>query len=203
MLKPALIALGLSLGLAGCAGSGWETAYTQVDPAMASTWRLAAVDVSAPDTLTTSEANTYTPNVDVVWHGEPEGDRRAQAAAIVREGIQKGAGAALHGKKRVRIAATITQFHAITPVVRAMQGNVGVHNIQYTVQVFDAATGAALTEPQPILAELPALVGKAGDEADAKGRTQRVQIVDHIAVVTQNWLGQGADPRGKFSRLGR
>ncbi|HRM75907.1 MAG TPA: hypothetical protein PLI13_14550, partial [Paracoccus sp. (in: a-proteobacteria)] len=70
------------------------------------------------------------------------------------------------------------------------------------VQVFDARSGAALTEPQNIKAEFPALVGKAGDEADAKGNTQRVQIVNHVAAVTQNWLGKGADPRGKYSRLG-
>ena len=67
-----------------------------------------------PETLTTSEENSYTPDFDIVWHGEPFGDRRAQAAAIVTEGIQKGA-AGLHGKTRVRIVATLGQFHAITP----------------------------------------------------------------------------------------
>ena len=53
------------------------------------------------------------------------------------------------------------------------------------------------------MAEFPALVGKAGDAADARGLTQRVQIVNQIAAVTQNWLGHGTDPRGKFQRLGR
>lgn len=202
MLKPAFLALGLALSLAGCAGSNWETAYEQVDPAQSANWRLASVDVSAPDTLTTSDVDGYTPDFDIVWHGEPAGDRRAQAAAIIKEGIERGARSALHGRESVRIVATITQFHAITPTVRRMQ-TVGVHNIQYTVQVFDAHSGAALTEPQNIKAEFPALVGKAGDEADAKGNTQRVQIVNHVAAVTQHWLGKGADPRGKYSRLGR
>ena len=202
MLKPALLALGLSLGLAGCAATTWETAYAQLQPAQTASWRVASVEVRAPETLTTGEENSFTPNFDVVWHGEPAGDRRAQAAAIVKEGIQKGA-AGLHGKTRVRIVATISQFHAITPVVRERLQNSGVHNIQYTVQVFDARSGAALTQPQNIKAEFPALVGKAGDEADAKGLTQRVQIVNRIAAVTQNWLGGGADPRGTFQRRGR
>ena len=127
---------------------------------------------------------------------------RAQAAAIVTEGIERGARSALHGRKSVRISATITQFHAITPTVRKMDG-VGVHNIQYTIQVFDAHSGAALTEPQNIKAEFPALTGKTGDEADARGLTQRVQIVNHIAAVTQNWLGKGPDPRTHYSRMGR
>ena len=202
MLKNTLVALAMALGLAGCATSEWETAYTQVDPAQAASWRLAMVDVAAPETLTTSDTDGYVPNFDIVWHGEPAGDRRAQAAAIVTEGIERGARSALHGRKSVRISATITQFHAITPTVRKMDG-VGVHNIQYTIQVFDAHSGAALTEPQNIKAEFPALTGKTGDEADARGLTQRVQIVNHIAAVTQNWLGQGPDPRTHYSRMGR
>ncbi len=202
MLKHTLVALAMALGLAGCATSEWETAYTQVDPAQAASWRLAMVDVAAPETLTTSDTDGYVPNFDIVWHGEPAGDRRAQAAAIVTEGIERGARSALHGRKSVRISATITQFHAITPTVRKMDG-VGVHNIQYTIQVFDAHSGAALTEPQNIKAEFPALTGKTGDEADARGLTQRVQIVNHIAAVTQNWLGQGPDPRTHYSRMGR
>ncbi|MFO1138374.1 MAG: DUF6778 family protein [Paracoccus sp. (in: a-proteobacteria)] len=202
MLKSTLLVVGLALSVAGCASSNWETAYTQVDAAKAANWRLAAVDVKAPETLTTSEENSYTPNYDVVWHGEPYGDRRAQAAAIIKEGIERGASSALTGREKVRIVATITQFHAITPKVRGMDG-VGVHNIQYTIQVFDAKTGAALTEPQNIKAEFPAMVGDEGDAADAKGLTQRVQIVNHVALVTQNWLGKGPDPRGKYSRLGR
>lgn len=201
MLKPALLALGLTLGLAACSNT-WETAYEQLDPAQTANWRVASVDVAVPETLTTSEENSYTPDFDIVWHGEPAGDRRAQAAAILREGIEKGA-AGLRGKTRVRIVATLGQFHAITPVVRENLQNSGVHNIQYSVQVFDARTGAALTEPQPVKAEFPALVGAAGDEADARGLTQRVQIVNQIALVTQNWLGTGPDPRGSFQRRGR
>ena len=202
MLKPTLLALGLALGLAGCTGSTWETAYDQLDTAQTANWRVASVEVAVPETLTTSEENSYTPDFDIVWHGEPAGDRRAQAAAIVKEGIPRGA-AGLHGKERVRIVATLIQFHAITPMVREKLQNSGVHNVQYSVQVFDARSGAPLTEPQNIKAEFPALVGKAGDAADARGLTQRVQIVNQIAAVTQNWLGHGTDPRGKFQRLGR
>lgn len=201
MLKPALLTLGLAFGLAGCA-STWETAYEQVDPAQAADWRVASVEVTVPETLTTSDRNSYIPDYDIVWHGEPAGDRRAQVAAILEEGIEKGA-AGLKGGTPVRIVATLGQFHAITPVVRERLQNSGVHNIQYTVQVFDARSGAALSEPQLIKAEFPALVGKAGDEADARGLTQRVQIVNRIAAVTQNWLGRGPDPRGSFQRRGR
>ncbi|RDW12297.1 DUF6778 family protein [Paracoccus thiocyanatus] len=201
MMKPALLALGLALGLAGCATT-WETAYEQLDPAQAAGWRVAAVEVAVPETLTTSDKNSYLPDFDIVWHGEPAGDRRAQATAILKEGIEKGS-AGQRGRTPVRIVATLSQFHAITPVVRERLQNSGVHNIHYTVQVFDARSGAALSEPQPIKAEFPALVGRAADAAEARGLTQRVQIVDQIAAVTQNWLGRGTDPRGSFQRRGR
>lgn len=202
MLKPALLALGLSLGLAGCAASNWETQYEQLNPAETKNWRVTSVDVTAPATLTTSEQNTYTPDFDVVWHGEPVGDRRAQAAAIVKAGIERGA-SVVRGSQPVRISATLQQFHALTPITRQQARMSGVHDIKYTVQVFDARSGAALTQPQLIRADLPALVGQQGDEADAKGFTQKVQITQHITAVTQNWLGFGQDPRGSFSRMGR
>lgn len=202
MLKPALLAIGLALTVSGCATGSWETSYDQLDQNQTRNWRVADVNVVVPETLTTSEQNGYTPNYDIVWHGEPAGDRRAQAAAIVEEGVRKGA-AGLRGGERVNLVVTLRQFHGITPRVRDTLQSSGVHNIQYDVQVFNARTGAPLTQPQRIKAELPALVGKAGDEADAQGLTQRVQVVNHLAAVTQNWLGNGADPRGSFSRRGR
>ena len=202
MLKPALLAFGLALAVSGCASGNWETTYDQLDQTQTRNWRVADIDVVVPAELTTSEQNSYTPDFDIVWHGEPAGDRRAQAAAIVEEGIAKGA-AGLRGRDRVKIVATLRQFHGITPKVRNTLQSSGVHNVQYDIQVFDARSGKALTESQRIKAELPALVGKAGDAADERGLTQRIQVVNHIAAVTQNWLGRGEDPRGTFSRRGR
>lgn len=202
MLKPALMTLALVLGTAACAPTQWETSYDQLSPAETRNWRVAEVDVNVPETLTTSEENSYVPNFDIVWHGDPAGDRREQAAAILREGITRGA-QGLRGRERVRIVATLVQFHGITPIVRQNLQSSGVHNIQYQIQVFDLRTGQPLTESQLIKADLPALVGQAGDEADEQGLTQHVQVVNHIAAVTQNWLGNGGDPRTTFSRRGR
>ena len=93
------------------------------------------------------------------------------------------------------IVATVTQFHALTPEAeRLIQtfSQAGVDNIAYTVQVFDAKTGAALTQPQAIKAAMP-----------ATRAANRAEIVAHIAGVTQNWLGRGTDQRTSFSRYGR
>ncbi len=203
MFKQLAVVILMGAGLAGCAQSSWETAYTQLDPTQTANWRVSSVDVQAPETLTTSEENTYTPNYDVVWHGEPYGDRRAQAAAIVKEGIRRGS-AGVHGRQSVKLVAVIQQFHALSPITRASNfTNAGVHDVRYTLQAFDARTGAPLTEPQLIKADLVGYTGKQGNEADARGETQKVRITRHIAAVTNNWLGYEPDPRGGFSRLGR
>src|SRR5690606_42138399 len=134
MMKPALLALGLALGLAGCATT-WETAYEQVDPAQAAGWRVAAVEVAVPETLTTSDKNSYLPDFDIVWHGEPAGDRGAQAAAILEEGIEKGS-AGQRGRTAVPIVAPLRPLRAITPGLRDGRQNSGVHNIHEAGQLF-------------------------------------------------------------------
>ncbi|MFD1880292.1 DUF6778 family protein [Paracoccus pacificus] len=204
MIKSVLLGGLVVAGLAGCAvRSDWRTEYQQIPASQSANWKVTGVNVVAPATLTTTEENSYVPEADVVWHGDPPGDRRAQAAAIVTEGIRAGS-AGLRGRTPVTIAATVTQFHALTPLTRGTNfANAGVENISYTVQVLDARSGAPLTQPQLIEADFPGLTGSAAVAADAAGNTERRQIVNHIAVVTQNWLGSGPDPRGGFNRMGR
>lgn len=203
MLKQIAVAAALTLGIAGCAQNQWETQYEPVDPARSMNWRLNDVRVNAPQTLTTTEVNSYIPDADIVWHGDPQGDRRAQVATIVAQGIREGA-SGLRGTQPVNINATITQFHALTPRARAMEGNVGVHDIRYTVTVTDARTGEMLSPTQDIRADKAALVGNQAAEADARGYTQKVEITRHLAAVTRHWLGLSTqDPRGGFTRTGR
>ncbi|MDO5631086.1 MAG: hypothetical protein Q4G22_04535 [Paracoccus sp. (in: a-proteobacteria)] len=203
MLKSIVVAVALILGITGCARNSWETQYEQLNPVTTANWRVADVRVNAPQTLTTTEVNSYVPDADIVWHGDPQGDRRAQAAAIVAQGIRDGA-SGLRGGQPVVINATISQFHALTPKARAMEGNVGVHDIRYTVTVTDARTGETLIPAQEIRADKAALVGVAATDADARGFTQKVEITQHLAAVTRHWLGlPSQDPRGAFNRTGR
>ncbi len=187
--------------LAACGTGGWKTDYQPLDPATTKNWTVRDVAVTVPASLTTSEENSYTPNYDVVWHGEPYGDRKAQVAKIMDDGITAGT-KGLRGGQPVTIGVTLQQFHALTPKTRHSLEHSGVHNIKYTAQVYDAK-GNALTEPQLIQADLVGLVGAEGDAADRKGWTQKVQIEQHLAKVTASWLGIGPDVRGGFSRAGR
>ena len=193
---------GLALfALAGCSGR-WTVDYNEgLDPEMSRTWRLENVVVSVPSSLTVSNSNTLAPNADIVWHGEPFGDRRAQVAAILDEGITRGA-SGLRGSRPVTMSVRLLQFHAVTPAAVARAPS-AVHNIKYAIQVLDAGSGAALTEEQEVSADLEAYVGAAAVTAAINGLTQRRRITDHIDLVTRGWLGFGQDQRRSFSSIGR
>lgn len=197
-----LLTGGLALfALAGCSGR-WKVDYANgLDPEMTRTWKLANVVASVPASLTVSNSNTYAPNADIVWHGEPFGDRRAQVAAIMDEGITRGA-SGLRGRRPVTITARVLQFHAVTP--RAVARAPGaVHNIKYAIQVLDAETAEPLTTEQEISADLEAYVGAAAVTAAISGLTQKNRITDHIDLVTRGWLGFGQDQRRTFTSIGR
>ena len=187
--------------LSGCAGT-WTVDYDEVPSAeVTKNWRLHDVAVVVPDHLTVSNSNTFAPNADIVWHGEPFGDRKAQVAAIIDEGMTAGA-SDLNGDQLVTISVMVATFHAVTPSAVA-RAPAAVHNIGYGMQVFDSRTGEPLTEPQLISADIEAYVGSSAVTAAINGDTQRVRIVRHLEAVTRGWLGYGPDQRRQFGGVGR
>jgi hypothetical protein len=187
--------------LAGCSGS-WKTDYESgIETSVSKAWNVREVTVSLPSDLTTTETNTYAPNADIVWHGDPLGDRKQQVAAIVQNGIALGA-KSLRGRRSVALNVTLQEFHALTPIARSRAPS-AVHNISYTIQVVDARSGEPLTEPELIRADLEAYVGDAAFEAFEQGETQKVRITRHLQQVTAGWLGAGPDARRTFNSTGR
>ncbi len=201
MKRRSVLAMGALLFAAACS-STWETSYNQgIDEATARSWSFRSVDVSVPETLTVTDVNRIAPEADIVWHGDPAGDRRAQVKAVMEAGLQRGV-AGVRGSKPVTLNVTMQRFHAVTPaaVARAPQA---VHDIIYTAQVLDARTGAPVTEPILFRTDLEAFTGDQAVQAAEQGQTQKVRIVNHVAAVTQGWLGLGPDQRRTFDSLGR
>ena len=187
--------------LASCAGS-FETSYAKPPPLeVTRTWRVVDVNVVAPESLTVATRNFFAPAGDIVWWGDPEGDRRAQVAAVVDAGITEGS-RVLVGSRPVTVTARVIQFHAVTPMA-VSRAPAAVHNISYEMQIFDQASGEALTSPAVIDADLVAYVGAQAITAAVEGQTQKVRITNHIAAVTRSWLGFGPDVRRSFRGLGR
>lgn len=139
-----------------------------------------AVEIIVPDTLLVSEANRYYPKGDIVWRGEPLGDRRAQVKAIFEDGIGRGA-ATLEGPTPVDIQVEVLRFHALTQKARYTVG--GVHSIAFSVTLKDPETGDTLVEPHIVKADLKAYGGEAALSAEAGGFTQKFRITNHLANV--------------------
>lgn len=195
-----IMAGGLALG--GCAQT-WETAYSDaISPATSRSWRVNAIAISVPDTLTVSEEEIFRPKADIVWREDPAGDRRAQVKAIFETAARRGA-AGLRGSRPVTLSVRVVRFHALSNVARLKLTRSGVHDILFVAQVTDSRTGAVLAGPELIQADLIAYTGEDAIQAMSEGQTQKVRITDHLSRVFAGWLGAGPDDvRGSFDRIG-
>ncbi|HEX9858106.1 MAG TPA: DUF6778 family protein [Paracoccaceae bacterium] len=198
-----LAALGLALGLSACASMEPASRGALTDAlglsmgaknapqavALAPQYDVADIRVSVPDALKVSEANLFYPIADIVWRGEPRGDRYAQVAAILKDGISRGTTGMTAGPK-VIVEVEVTRFHALTEKTRRTFG--GVHSIKFDLTVRDAATGQVIDGPRKIVADVKGAGGAAALVEEQAGRTQRVVIVEHLAQVIRRELSAHA-----------
>lgn len=153
-----------------------------------SQWGLARVDVVVPEELVvTNQPNVRYPDADIVWYGDPEGDRKAQVAALLTEAVQAGALDALTGSDPVAIELTVRKFHAMTPRARATNLQLGVHEITFDIAVRDAS-GAVIASEAGVNADLRAFSGDEAVRAEQIGQGQKIRIQTRVAQVIRAWL---------------
>ncbi len=148
------------------------------------------VIVHVPRSLKVSERNSYYPRGDIVWRGDPIGDRYAQVQAIFESAFKRGV-KSLHGPVKVDLEVTVKRFHALTEKARYTVG--GVHSITFDLAVLDAETGKVLVPPRTIRADLDGFGGQQALLAEARGETQKVRITNHLAQVIREEL---SNPEG-------
>ncbi|MDC0343441.1 hypothetical protein OAN15_00170 [bacterium] len=145
-------------------------------------FRIEAVVVNVPRSLKVSEANRYLPAGDIVWRGDPVGDRYEQVKAIFEAAMLTGA-QKIDGAQPVDLLINVKRFHALTEKARYTTG--GVHNIVFDLALADPETGEIIVPWREIRADLEAFGGAKAIEADRVGQTQKVRITDHLAIVMQ------------------
>ncbi|SDO68232.1 hypothetical protein SAMN05216196_10821 [Lutimaribacter pacificus] len=199
-----LVALVLGLGVSACASietatrnAPLESATALADEAPSAAVRSIAVQsfvVRVPDDLKVSEANSYYPMGDIVWRGDPAGDRHRQVAAIFDDSLSL-ATAGMQGALPVTAEIVVRRFHALTEKTRYTIG--GVHSIRFDLILRDPETGIAIMPPREIRADLKGFGGAAAIEAEANGMTQKLRITRHLANVIRTELeNPGSAPRG-------
>ncbi len=191
----------LALTLAGCStvdtvsrnaplnAPGLETAIPEV--AIVRSYDVRDIRVAFPSNLTVSESNGYYPIADIVWRGDPLGDRRQQIGEIFTASFRDGT-SDLHGDIPVVATIRVLRFHSLTERTRYTVG--GVHSIKFELAVHHAQTGAVVESPRIIIADLPALGGQAAVMAETRGEGQKVRIMTHLAQVAQQELGPQNTP---------
>jgi len=192
MRLPRLTALAILLSLsAACApiapasrGSAQPVALDEIvvpgaEPAVALPhYRIEAVRVEVPRSLEVSEANVYYPLADIVWRGDPMGDRYAQVTALFTE-----AGGRLSSRldtgRPVLIDIVVERFHAVTEKTRYTVG--GTYGVRFMLTVRDAETGLAIDGPREISSSHPAAGGLQALGEEARGLTQKVVVTQFLA----------------------
>lgn len=139
-----------------------------------------AVNVTVPRTLKVSEANMFFPIADIVWRGDPRGDRYAQVQALVTAALAEGT-ATMHSGPAVTVDVEMRRFHSLTEKAKFTTG--GVHSIRFLLTVKDAATGEVIDGPRLVNADFEAWGGQRALEAAAQGVTDKVSITRHLKSV--------------------
>ncbi len=146
----------------------------------AAKWNVVGVRVIVPAELDVSEANSYYPRGDIVWRDDPPGDRRAQVAKVMFDGISEGL-KHLRGPQAVDFEIVVQRFHSLSEKTRASVG--GVHNMRFTLAVIDRATGTRIVKPIQFEPDLNAYGGAQATAAERRGDTQKVRIKRHLGNV--------------------
>lgn len=159
---------------------------------MMSQYDVEDVRISVPSRLKVSEANMFYPVADIVWRGEPMGNRHAQVMSMFKEAMDRGTYAMTQGQQ-VIVDIEVTRFHSVTEKTRYTVG--GTHSMHFNLTILDAATGQVIDGPRPVVADTKASGGAQAVAEEQMGRTQRVVVVERLAQVIRRELsGQVTDP---------
>ena len=183
----------LGLGVAGCASVDTVTRNAPIETpslnarsiAVARDYAVEEVTFTASSKLRVSESNSYYPNADVVWRGDPIGNRVEQVAAMFRAAADRNI-PELNGKEPVVVDFELVRFHGVTERTRFSVG--GVYNIEFMMSVRNAITGDVIEAPRRIEADLSAPGGIAALMLEQKGQTEKVRVTDFLTQVLRDEL---------------
>lgn len=207
--RTVLIGLGLALGLSACSAPDAvaRNAYLTPGVTLATQGRAVAVPghpgagphvlaaqydvqdvrINVSRKLRVSEANMFFPVADIVWRGEPRGDRYQQVARMYQEAAAAGTSSMTNGRAVV-VDVDVIRNHCLTEKTRYTVG--GVHSLRFMLTVTDATTGQVIDGPREVIADVKGAGGNQAIVEEQNGRTQRVVVVERLAQVLRRELSQ-------------
>jgi hypothetical protein len=153
-------------------------------------YAVAEINYMVPENLSVSEGNGFYPTTDVVWRGDPIGNRPAQIGAMFQEAITRNA-PVLQGDLPVIVDLTLIRFHGVTERTRFSIG--GVYDIKFDLTIRDALTGFVIEPTRRVHVDLAAPGGVGAILAEQRGQTEKVRVTNFLAIVMHGELtGQTA-----------
>lgn len=162
-----------------------QTASGQRPVMMQSEYAVKSVNISVPQRLRTSEANTFLPNADIVWRGDLPGDRHAQVKAIFETAAVRST-ASMQTGAPVVVDIEVVRFHCLTEKTRYTLG--GVHSMRFMLTVRDATSGVILQGPRVVVADVKASGGAKAIAEEEAGLTQKVVVTNRLTEVIRREL---------------
>ncbi|MEP6021111.1 MAG: DUF6778 family protein [Paracoccaceae bacterium] len=153
--------------------------------AVESDFRVKSVLVYIGQDIVVSERESFYPGGDIVWRGDPQGDRVQQVKDIFKTAFTQGS-KGLNGPRNIVLQVDVRRFHSLTDKARIAVG--GVHSITFALQKRDAITGEAVGKGKLIRADLKALGGDDALAAARLGQDQKTRITAHLAQVIRTEL---------------
>lgn len=184
----------VALGLAACSDSGMAMRNAPLDAlsvgaegpqVVTRSYDVKGLQFGTVKEMRVSEGNGYYPFADVVWRGDPIGDRVQQIGQIFDTALNRGA-SDLSGNVPVIVEVDLMRFHGVTERTRFSVG--GVYNMVFMLTIRHAETGAVIEPPRKIAANLSAPGGSAAVFAEQKGQTEKVRVTDYLTMVLHDEL---------------
>lgn len=183
----ALIAVGIALSACASIDVASRNASFEAPQAEATAQSMKVVgsQIRVPQSLRVSEANLYYPPGDIVWRGDPLGDRYAQVQAIFEDSLAR-ATVSGDGLVPVLLDIEVRRFHALSEKARYTVG--GVYSIEFTMNFLNPETRQPVAAPRKVKADLKAFGGSRAIAAERNGLTQKKRITEHLTGVLRREL---------------
>lgn len=198
----AMMAVGLGMSACASVDTASRNAPVELPQLAAPVAQVVSVEdynIKVSRKLRVSEANSYYPLGDIVWRGEPIGDRHTQIARIFQTSIQQVQADNVAGALPVIVDVNVKRFHALTEKTRYTVG--GVHSITFDFSVRNPATGEVMVPTREISADLRGFGGSRAIQAEQAGMTQKVRITQHLANVIARELAVPGSVEPKITEL--
>lgn len=179
----------LGLTVAGCASVDTVTRNAPIETpgfsgadsrVIARNYAVQDMTFTTQTQLRVSESNSYYPNAEVVWRGDPIGNRIEQIAAMFRTAMDRNV-ANMDGLVPVVVDYQLVRFHGVTERTRFSIG--GVYNIEFDITVRNAQTGEIVEPARRVEANLSAPGGIAALMQEQRGQTEKVRVTDFLTQV--------------------